>query len=287
MKAYQYITTKQIQWALNHGICLRGSEENKGRPAYTPDLDQNLFEPLNMDVRKSFELGDGNEISGNPAKMQAVHSSSALGVNVFQYWQSIGKVSVIASACGFCRKGNIISEKIVFEDKYRIDDDFEKFPRAPNIDVVFHNSDSSRFKRFAIECKFSEAYGSQIHGGLKRAYLELLQLWTDIPNLYGFAKSICPNETFSFLHSSQLIKHILGLKKNLGKEGFRLLYLWYDVLGEEGAIHRNEIEEFSEVTKRDNIHFDAMTYQELILALSTENRAEHTNYIKYLTERYL
>lgn len=134
---------------------------------------------------------------------------------------------------------------------------------------------------------YSEAYGSQKHGGLKPAYLELQQLWSDIPNLYDFAKSICPDENFTFLHSAQLIKHILGLKKSVGKNGFRLLYLWYDVLGKEGAIHKEEIEEFVKVTKKDSIYFSAMSYQELILALSKDNRQEHNDYIKYLTERYL
>ena len=287
MKAYEYIISKQIQWALNRDIPLIGSEVTRGRPARTLDLDQNLFEPLNLDVRKSFEQGDGNEVSGNPSKMQAVHSSSALGVNVFQYWQSIEQASVIASACGFCRKGNAISKKIVFEDKYPVDDDSGKFPIPPNIDVVFHNSDSSQFKRFAVECKFSEAYGSQKHSGLKPAYLKLIELWSDIPNLHKFAESICPNENFTYLHSAQLIKHILGLKRSFGKSGFRLLYLWYDVLGKEGAVHQEEIEKFSGIAKADGVYFDAMSYQELILIMSKEYRQEHAKYIKYLSERYL
>lgn len=290
MKAYEYITSKQIQWALNRGIPLIGSKGDKGRLAYTPELNQNLFEPLDADIRKSFEQGDGNEIkeiNGNPAKMQAVHSSSALGVNVFQYWQNIQQVSVVASACGFCREGNAVSEKIVFEDKYPVDDNLDKFPIAPNIDVVFHNSASSQFKRFAVECKFSEAYGSQKHNGLKPAYLELAQLWSDIPNLYEFAESICPDEHFIYLHSAQLIKHILGLKRRFGKSGFRLLYLWYDVLGKEGAIHQDEINEFSRIAKADGIYFNAMSYQELILLLSRKYRQEYTTYIKYLSERYL
>ena len=219
--------------------------------------------------------------------MQAVHSSSALGVNVFQYWQNIGQVSAIASVCGFCRKGNIVSEKIVFEDKYPVDDNLDKFPKAPNIDVVFHNTDSAQFKRFAVECKFSEAYGSQKHNGLKPAYLELIHLWSDIPSLYEFAKTICPNENFTYLHSAQLIKHILGLKRKFGKNGFRLLYLWYDVLGKEGAIHRDEIDRFYGIAKADGIHFNAMSYQELILVLSKEYRQEHAKYIEYLSERYL
>jgi len=287
MKAFEYIKSKQIQWALNRDIVLIGSKGDKGRPAYTPDLRANLFEPLSSDIRKSFEQGDGNEIKGNPAKMQAVHSSSALGVNIFQYWQDIQQVPVIASACGFCRKGNTVSEKIVFEDKYPVDDNLEKFPKAPNIDVVFHNTNSSQFKRFAVEGKFSEAYSSQKHSGLKPAYLELKKLWSDIPSLCDFAKSICPNDNFTYLHSAQLIKHILGLKRSFGKNGFRLLYLWYDVLGKEGAVHRDEIEIFSGIAKADGIYFDAMSYQELILLLSKEYRQTNVRYIKYLGERYL
>jgi hypothetical protein len=290
MNAYEYIISKQIQWAWNHGKTpLIGGKGSRGRPAYTRELNLNLFEPLNSDVRKNFEDGNGNEISGNPAKMQAVHSSSALGVNVFQYWQRIKQVPVIASACGFCRKGNTVSEKIVFEDKYPVDGNSHEFPIAPNIDVVFHNSDSSQFKRFAIECKFSEAYSLRKHSGLRPAYLNfnLIELWSGIPKLRAFAESICPNEKFTYLHSAQLIKHILGLKKECGKDSFRLLYLWYDVLGKEGAIHRDEIEKFSEVAKADGIYFNAMSYQELILSLSKEYRQEHTKYIKYLSERYL
>lgn len=287
MKAYEYITGKQTQWALNRGIPLVGSKSDKGRPAYTSELNQNLFEPLSLDTRKSFEQGDGGEVTGNPAKMQAVHSSSALGVNVFQYWQNIQQVSVIASACGFCRKGNAVSEKIVFEDKYPVDDNLDKFPIAPNIDVVFHNANSAQFKRFAVECKFSEAYSLQKHNGLKPAYLELFQLWSDIPSLYDFAESICPDENFIYLHSAQLVKHILGLKRKFGKNGFRLLYLWYDVLGKEGAIHRDEIDKFYEIAKADGIYFNAMSYQELILVLSKEYGQDHVHYIKYLSERYL
>ncbi|MCL4561465.1 MAG: hypothetical protein M1281_12730 [Chloroflexi bacterium] len=287
MKAYAYITAKQTQWALNRGISLTGSKGDKGRLAYTPELNQNLFEPLSVDTRKCFEQGDGGEISGNPAKMQAVHSSSALGVNVFQYWQNIGQVSVIASACGFCQKENTVSEKIVFEEKYSVDDDVNQFPKSPNIDVVFHNNNSAQFKRFAVECKFSEAYGSQKHYGLKPAYLKLLQLWSDIPNLYDFAKSISPDENFIYLHSAQLIKHILGLKRRFGKSGFKLLYLWYDVLGKDGAIHQDEIYKFSGIAKADGIQLNAMSYQELILVLSSEYGQEHTTYTKYLSERYL
>jgi Restriction Endonuclease associating with ARP len=288
MRAYEYIITKQTQWALNRGISLIGSKGHRGRSAYTPQLDQNLFEPLEPSVKASFKNGDGNEIIGtpdSPAKMQAVHSSSALGVNIFQYWQKNNMVPLIAAACGLCRKGNNISKKIVFEDKYSID---KSFGFAPNIDVVIYNSDTAKYKRFAIECKFSEAYGSMRHSGLKNKYIGLTSLWDDIPSLYNLAKSISPkDDKFIHLHPAQLIKHILGLKKPFKKHGFRLLYLWYDVLGQEGTVHRNEIDTFMEVVRADGIKFHAMSYQELIAKLSNEYREQHGQYIKYITDRYL
>jgi hypothetical protein len=84
-----------------------------------------------------------------------------------------------------------------------------------------------------------------------------------------------------------LIKHILGLKAKVGKSGFRLLYLWYDVLGKEGAVHREEIEGFSDIARADEVKFHAMTYQELMVRLCTDFRQDHDSYIRYLTERYL
>jgi hypothetical protein len=289
MKAHEYILSKQITWALNRGLALIGSKGQRGRPTYASTLDQNLFEPLEPEVRRSFDSGDGNEIKGNPdspAKMQAVHSSSALGVNIFHYWQKIGQVPAIAAACGFCSKGNNISQKIVFEDQYPIDE--KRFRYAPNIDVVIHNSDSAKVKRFAVECKFSEAYSPRGHSGLKEEYLKLTSIWNDIPGLHGLAKSICPDDKqFLNLHPAQLIKHILGLKGHFGKEGFSLLYFWYDVLGEEGAKHGKEIIAFAEIAKADGIKFHALSVQELIISLSNEYRSEYPQYIQYISERYL
>lgn len=288
MKGYRYILSKQTQWALNRDIPLTGSKGVRGTPAYTMKLDQNLFEPLEPEVRVSFQKGDGNEISGtvkSPAKMQAVHSSSALSVNLFQYWLKIRQLPAIAAACGFCCKGTDVSEKIVFEDKYKVDN---RFIYSPNIDVVFWNSVSSKYKRFAVECKFSEAYSFPVDKGLKHKYLEHNDLWSDIPNLHKLAESISPNDDRNnYLHVAQLIKHILGLKLECGKDGFRLLYLWFDVPGGEGAVHRKEIKSFTGITKADSVKFHALSYQELIVRLARDYRQEHPEYIKYMTERYL
>lgn len=289
MNNYNLIISKQTQWALNRGINLQGSEGNRGALTYAEELNQNLFMPLLPSVEESFIEGNGGEINSSPekpAKMQAVHSSSALAVNVFQYWEKINQVPVIAAECGFCANGNLCSENIAFEKKLSIGIS-NRIP--PHLDIVIQNNEASRFKIFAVECKFTEAYSSEGHGGLAQAYLDDSSIWSDIPNLRDFAGTICPDDnSFKYLHAAQLVKHILGLKHECkSKDKFKLLYLWYDAFGQEGANHRYEIEQFSNISKADDIHFLAMTYQELICQLAKNYRDQHTEYIKYLTDRYL
>lgn len=281
MKAYEYIKAKQNSWALNNKIALIGSKGERGKPAYTTRLEDNLFEPLDPEAKKDINEGDGGELKGNPPKMHALHSSSALGINVFHYWKRIDKVVDIAAACGFCGKENNFPNNIRFEQKYPI---HEKFKTSPNLDIVIENLSQARFKVFAIESKFSEAYAPQGHLELKQKYIKLTKIWDDVPNLYQFAKY---KDEFKYLHSAQLVKHILGLKNKIGKEKFRLLYLWYDCLGYEGAKHRDEIEQFVNITKKDSINFHALSYQDLIVKLSNEYRSEHESYIKYISSRYL
>ena len=107
MKGYEYILAKQTAWADNCGILLVGSKGKRGRPAYTPKLHQNLFQALLPEVRESFAAGDGGELGspGLPGKMQAVHSSSALGVNVFQYWSQNLPYLLLPQHAGFAGKG--------------------------------------------------------------------------------------------------------------------------------------------------------------------------------------
>jgi len=287
MNAHNYILSKQIQWTYRNNIVLIGSKGNRGCKAYTQKLYDNLFEPLMIEVQDNFKDADGGELTGNlyPCKMQAVHSSSALGVNIFQYWKRINQVPAIAAACGFCNTDNTSSQGINFEVKYPRSG---KFPSSPNIDVVINNSPKSRFEVFAIECKFSEAYSSRNHSGISPKYIELDTIWDDIPNLLKFSKTISPDDNrFTHLHPAQLIKHILGLKEAFGKNKFRLLYLWYDTIGPESGIHHKEIDEFTEITKADNIHFHAMNYQDLIIKLAKKYRDTHRDYIDYISGRYL
>lgn len=288
MKGTKYIQTKQIQWALRSGIALTGSQAGKGLNIYTRCVDDNLFEPMTQETINQIKAGDGGELrdsKNNAAKMRALHSSSAIGVNFFQYPKSQNKVSQIAHACRLCNSGNTSSVDVNFEKKYPISNTFST---SPNIDVVIENDENSRFRVYAIECKYSEAYGSYKHSGVDPKYLSLGTLWKNIPNTLDLARRISPNDNeYKYLHSAQLIKHILGLKKKYGKTAFRLLYLWYDVLGEEGNRHRNEIEKFTSVVKSDGIIFSSITYQEVITNLSSSCYSGNEKYINYLSDRYL
>lgn len=289
MGAYYQILEKQVNWALNSGLELIGSKRDRGRPAYFKELARNLFQPLDTQTRQSFEAGDGKEISStveSPAKMQAVHSSSALGVNIFQYWNKIQQVPAIAASCGFCSDSNKSSTSILFEKKFPIDS--SRFRVPPNIDVVLFNSDTTNIKCYAVECKFTEAYTSRKHGGLHPKYLDLKEIWNDFSATHALAKSISPEDgRFIHLHAAQLVKHILGLTREYGKDGFKLLYLWYDAFGANGIRHRKEIDEIVNVVGQDGVHLHSMTFQELIFILSNRYRLEHPKYIKYITNRYL
>ena len=287
MNAREYILNKQVQWARNLGLELIGSKNEHGYKAYTKTLDENLFEPLSSKTREEFLAGDGSELSEDsefPSKMQALHSSSALGVNIFQYWDTVQDVPAIAQCCGLCSKTNTTSMEILFEVKYPVDDQFRI---GPNIDVVIRNAPKAQYKVFAIECKFTEAYSGRGHSGLKKKYLDL-DIWQSIPNIHRMAVEISPkDETFEFLHAAQLIKHVLGLKRVYGKKGFRLLYLWYDALGTEGAKHREEADRFIAVAKQDDIKVHSQSYQELSIKIARDYRDSHQKYVEYITARYL
>lgn len=288
MKAYEVILSKQIQWAKNRDIELIGSKGERGRPVYTKTLEQNLFETLDDRTISQFIDGNGNEIQGSldtPAKMQALHSSSALAVNIFHYWQKRGLHNEIAAACGFCNKGSKYVGQIDFERKFQIK---TKFIVPPNMDVVLRGDVQNKVKLFAVECKFTEAYSSRKHEGLKDKYLLEDDLWKEFPNLHILAKQINPeDDKFTFLHAAQLIKHILGLHNAVQKNGFKLLYLWFDAFGYEGEKHRDEIENFSKWARKDGVFFLSKSYQELIISLANDYRDDHAEYIQYVTERYL
>ena len=286
MNTVEQIISKQIEWANNKGLTLIGSQGVRGRKVYTTKLHENLFLPLTSQARKDLEGGDGGELNGTetrPAKIQALHSSSALGINLFDYWRNAADISTITSSCRISKKGRVFSGDIRFEQKLPID---ERFRFSPHIDAMILPQSGS-FKCYAIACKFTEANTSRRHGGLDPKYFDNENVWEGLLAIRQLADAISPDdERFQFLHAAQLIKHILGLNRKYGKSSYRLLYLYYDALGEPGFHHRQEVDEFTKVARSDGVAFHHTTYQELITRLA-QFREQHSDYIRYLTERYL
>lgn len=313
MKAKGCIKRNQQAWALRKGYNLvSGSIGRNGEKSYLQNVDDNLFATLTEEVAAAYKKGDGDELADSKtrlAKMKATHSSSAIVVNLFKYW--MGKdASPLLYALSLIPKPksdslikdigstspevvDIPSRQYVvnfnFEKQYRIHDDRKRFPRSANLDVCLEYS----LRNIAIESKFTEPYSGR-HKLLRDVYLEEESLWKKLPNLYELAKKLSQNkEEFHYLDVAQLIKHILGLNANFPRKqerlttNYELLYLWYDVLGDEGVGHRAEVEKFAAIAKSDGVKFRHTTYQEVITKLFTEYREGNEEYIDYLTERYL
>jgi hypothetical protein len=248
-------------------------------------LEGNLFEPLSPDALSEYNSGDGRELGntdGNPGKMQALHSSSALCCNVFHYWRRVGRPEAIARACGVPHS----SVTVAFEQQLPIDR--SQFRYAPNLDAVFRY-DCGPIDLIGVESKFCEPFSTRGHPGLKAKYTasSCAEFWREMPALRGVAEQLCPdNRMFRYLDAAQLLKHILGLKRN-AKRGFRLLYLYYDVPGRAGVEHCSEIEQFIAVANRDGIVVSTNTYQDVILRLLRHGHDEDALYLNYISERYL
>lgn len=293
MNGLKYIQAKQQNWAKRKGLELFGGTiPNEGEKNYLNSLTSNIFnQQLSEETDKNFKEGDGSETKDSTtrlAKMKALHSSSALPVNVFQYWQE-KDVSPLLYACRLINRrpfnSDTLPNAVRFEQKFEICDNKKDFPKKPNLDVVIEYDHNV----YAIESKFTEPYNGKPKG-LRKVYTsaQLDELRKDITHLQDLAIEISPdNNEFKYLDAAQLIKHILGLKKQLGKSGFTLLYLWYDVIGNDGLEHRKEIEKFAEIAKKDKIKFRHITYQEVIINLSKEFYSGNETHINYLTDRYL
>jgi hypothetical protein len=96
--ARSQILRQQQNWAANRKVAVDSSG------SYTETLDANLFQPLHRDTLADFQRGSGDELgcNGHRGKMQALHSSSAFAVNVFDYWRgpiASGRASVSLLKC--------------------------------------------------------------------------------------------------------------------------------------------------------------------------------------------
>jgi hypothetical protein len=265
MNAKAALLRQQLNWASRAGL----RPDSRG---YLDHYELNLFQRLSHLAKAAFADGSGSELlpsENRPAKMAALHSSSALAVNAFDYW-SDKPLGIIADALQIKPDPAIVR----FE---------EKFPTGlggtpPNLDLAFYYSDDHIA---GIESKFTEAH-------FKAKYFPAdSALWSQVglPNAQCLAAALYRQEhVFRYLDAPQLLKHMLGLATAArGKSS--LCYVFFDSSGRESSIHRQEIEAFANRIGSD-ISFNWCTYQEVFLRLRSLLGAEHHSYISYLTDRY-
>jgi hypothetical protein len=260
-EALKKILNQQKSWALRFQIDFN----DKG---YTLEVNDNLFQPLSEHTVSDFKSGRGNELKTE--KIKALHSSSALVSNVFEYWRP--NSDGIALACGADKGMSLRFEK---------QNPTGLHGTAPHLDVEFTGAGK---KPLAVESKFTEFYQHEGTSNFKSSYFKKPGLWDRIPRCEQLAKSIYGGQTvFKRLDAAQLLKHILGLKKAF-PSGFRLLYLWYEMPSEAANTHQKEIRMFEDHVQSE-VDFRHMTYQDLFKTVK-EIPDIDPGYISYLEERY-
>lgn len=257
---------------------------------YFKDIDNNIYKKLKAYNKEKYQNAKGHELlsaekekeTNSYSKMKSIISSSALVVNLFQYWQDNKKdiLSLLKALLPNYNYDTPSSTTITFEEELQIKG---INGATPNLDVIIELEDEI----IAIESKFAEPYRSHTYKNLSTKYLTNNKLWEGLTKTQELAKKL--ENKYTHLDAAQLIKHILGLRTDdkISKDKkITLLYLWYDVPGIEGYKHRQEIENFKEIAKADGIDFRHITYQKVIEYLKNYEN-EHKDYIDYLVERYL
>lgn len=263
----------QREWAEASGL----KPDNRG---YLSDVNSNLLTPMAAKTKSAFERGSGSELQDTPtrpAKMKALHSSSALAVNFFDSWVNKDK-SALQKALQINKEISSVS----FE---------EQFPTGltgnpPNLDVALELVGGFTI---GIESKFSEWLipKTESKEPFKSKYFPPgLGLWSDrgLPASQELANQMNNGVTiFRHLDAPQLLKHALGLATQLGDQ-FSLYYICLDWPGKESKVHGEEINRFGKFVG-DELGFKVVTYQHLLLSLHNEPGVD-PNYLNYLGKRY-
>lgn len=248
----------------------------KEHSAYLSAPVQNLVRDLDSSVLSDFDSGDGGELTGDPPKFCAVHSSAALAANSFGLFRLRPKLLSLAGLSRFT------------------DARFEaKLPTGlrgtpPNLDFFIQSPDGivaveSKFTEFLTTkvAKFSTAYGPLVDRvaapGWRDTYLSLI----DDPARY------------SYLDAAQLLKHYLGLEQVATRDGVQrvLIYVFWEPQDaphlEPFTRHREEVADFLAAVGPSRVAFLPMSYPELWDTWDNMRRwPERAEYLSQLRLRY-
>ena len=215
--------------------------------------------------------------------MSALHSSSALAANFFDYWTDRDRTPLLSAFGIDSDSGGSLDFEAQFHMGLR--------GTPPHLDVALTLSTGFIV---AIEGKFTEHLKRSTRGrsNFTVSYFPKSGgLWTGkgLSDCQALAESLWTEELhggrqrFEYLDPRQLLKHALGLATQLGG-GFSLCYLYYDWPGKSPEAHRREIDLFN-VLVGGEIGFKALTYQHVFARLMDSGQAG-AEYVDYLGTRY-
>ena len=276
ISAFKLIMSHQRRWAVQNDLEL--VEDRR----YLPTVRENLFAPLSKATKRAFELGGGKELEDTdkrPAKMRALHSSSALVCNLFDYW-----ITNDTNAIGRCLGLEENPQEIRFEVK--LPTGLGGTPPTPDL-LIIDQSDCTTI----VESKFTEPFRPKRYGGKKRppfakSYFDDPEgIWRKLglPRCQTLAKRLSHGERlFHHLDAPQLLKHAIGLKRAYPTGALTLL--WFDLVHAEGSALRREIQKFEKLVD-DELGFNAIRHQTVFQMLRAEALAD-PNHLSYLESRY-
>ena len=273
MSSKSELLLHQRIWAESRGL----EPDSRG---YLADVAANLFRPIHSKTKSAFDSGSGSELQdtpSRPAKMKALHSSSALAVNVFDSWVE-GDKSALQAALQLDTAITAIS----FEAQYPTN----LTGNPPNLDVTLELADGFTI---GIESKFSEwlTPKSASKEPFKSKYFpgeDGLWKMNGLPKSQRLAVQMKVGaRQFRYLDAAQLLKHALGMATQLG-DRFSLFYIYLDWSGKESAMHAEEIDQFADLIDPE-LGFRVITYQQLFSCFKDTSDVD-AEYLEYVSKRY-
>jgi hypothetical protein len=223
---------------------------------YVAEIKDNLIQTVSEeDFIADLANGNGNELS---SKFKALYSSSALCVNFFGY---------------FTR--HLSKFELLGEGNFKVGKFEAKLPTglkgtAPNLDFFLENQTSI----IGVESKFLEILSPKqprFSSSYSDIFLNTLHLGlSEIMNHYR------SDNSKTYLDTSQLIKHSIGLIRRKGDKNANLIYLYWEPINAnefyEYSQHKKELVDFADRMKAiSSISFYYFTYVDFYTLFANNN----------------
>ena len=239
---------------------------------YVRNINENLLPTARLaDFEDDLRAGDGNELKG---KFKAVHSSSALAVNVFAPFRARSSELIVP--------GSRSITGLEFERKCP----HGVSSQAPNLDVLLTGPTGI----IGIESKLTEPLLGH-HADFSPKYREKIR--DERRESAWFREMLCLEEEpkrYDWLDAAQLVKQAFGLAHTFRDKPVTLLYLYWEPCNAERfplfVKHRGEVDTFSGRVAGSRPSFRALSYPELWRIWSKTPSSWLTVHLEVLRARY-